>query len=100
MQHSIAQNTGLYPSLPLPANAPEEIPWVKLHRMQMRKNGVSMESLRLTLRKNIYNAKHVILLVGIAGGEGTFSKTSAGNILQIEVCFLLGDCFIASLDYP
>ena len=66
----------------------------------MRKNDVSKESVHLTFRKNIYTAKHVTLLVGIAGGEGTFSKTSAGNILQIEVCFLLGDCFIASLDYP
>lgn len=78
----------------------EEIPLVKLHRMQIGKNGVSVESQCLTLRKNIYNAKHVILLVRTAGEEGTLSKTSAGNILHIEVYFLLGDYFITPFDYP
>jgi len=41
-----------------------------------------------------------ILLVGTTGGEGTLSKTSAGNILHIEVYFLLGDYFITPFDYP
>lgn len=78
----------------------EKIPEFKLHSMQMRKNDVSKDSLRLTLSKNSYDAKHVILLVGIAREEGALYKTSTGNILRIELCFLLGDCFIASLDYP
>lgn len=78
----------------------EEMPEVKLHRMQMRKNRVSKDSVCLTLSRNIGDARHVILLVGTAGEEGALYKTSAGNISRIELCFLSGDCFIASLDYP